>query len=104
MEYWKECIEASFSDHGIVATVEQIERIAGDVQVAHENYGMAYYIPSGGESPEAKELKEIKAAMKKHEDWVNSTKPCKRCTTTGIVLDVWGRTQTCPNCDGNGRV
>ncbi len=42
MDYWNECIEAAFSDAGIEATPEQIDQVAGDVEGAHENYGMAF--------------------------------------------------------------
>lgn len=42
MDYWKECIESSFEEAGIVATSEQIEAVAGDVEVSSENYGMAH--------------------------------------------------------------
>lgn len=42
MDYWRECIESSFEEAGITASEEQVEAVAGDVQVAHENYGMAH--------------------------------------------------------------
>ena len=42
MDYWQECIELSFEEHGIDATDEQIQNVAGDVEVSHENYGMAH--------------------------------------------------------------
>ncbi len=41
-DYWTECIEASFEEAGIKATKEQIELVAGDVEVSSENYGMAH--------------------------------------------------------------
>lgn len=40
-DYWEECLDSSFSEHGIAATPEQLKAIAEDVQVSHENYGMA---------------------------------------------------------------
>ncbi len=42
MDYWAECISTSFDEAGIKATDEQIELVAGDVEVAAENYGMAH--------------------------------------------------------------
>ena len=40
MDYWKECIQCAFEDEGITATDEQIDNVAGDVEVAYENYGL----------------------------------------------------------------
>ena len=42
MDYWLECIKEAFEDTGIIATEEQIRNVAGWVEGAHENYGMAY--------------------------------------------------------------
>ena len=42
MDHWDECISEALDDAGITATKEQIKNIAGWVQGAHENYGMAY--------------------------------------------------------------
>lgn len=106
-DYWTECAEAALEDAGISATSEQIETVANFIEISHENYGMAYgydVIGRGAESPEGRELRELKAEIRKREDWVNSTVPCRSCLTTGIVRDSWGRDQTCFNCDGKGRV
>lgn len=42
MDYWAECIEVSFEENGITASEEQIQLVAGDVESAHENHGMAH--------------------------------------------------------------
>lgn len=42
MNYWEECIFEALNEEGITATEEQIKNIAGCVEVAHENYGMAF--------------------------------------------------------------
>ena len=42
MNYFFECISQSFDEHGIKATDEQIEAVADDVRISHENYGMAH--------------------------------------------------------------
>jgi len=44
-EYWRECIADAAEECGAVLTGEQINAIAGSVQVAHENYDMAFYAP-----------------------------------------------------------
>lgn len=41
MEYWEECVSEALEDAGLSATRKQIEAIAGWVEGAHDNYGMA---------------------------------------------------------------
>ncbi len=63
MEYWKECIEESFSEAGIVATEEQINLVVEWAEGAHENIGMATgseHIPN----PMSTEVDELKAKIK----------------------------------------
>ena len=67
MDYWKECISEAFDEAGITATEEQIAMVAGDVQVSHENYGMAFghdCIPN----PLEAEVKKLKDELKNKED------------------------------------
>ena len=45
IDYWEECLDASFCDNGITVTPEQLHAVAKDVQDGHENYGMAFYSP-----------------------------------------------------------
>jgi len=106
MDYWKECIAEAFCDAGIIATEEQIENVTGWVEGAHENYGLATGLEVANKnfiSDEARELEQIKQDQEEHRIWECETKPCKACTTTGIVKDGWGRDQTCYSCDGKGR-
>ena len=42
MDYWEECVSEAFDDAGITATDAQINTVAGWVESAHTNYGMAY--------------------------------------------------------------
>jgi len=44
-EYWQECIANAAEECGAVLTAEQVDAIADDVRLAHENYGMAFYSP-----------------------------------------------------------
>jgi hypothetical protein len=106
MDYWYECISEAFEDAGIVATKDQITTVSGWVEGAHDNYGMAHghdAIPNPVIYEAEKELRKLKRENEEHKMWLLSTKPCRRCTTTGSVLDGWGRDQTCPDCDGKGR-
>jgi hypothetical protein len=45
LNYWIETIESSLDECGIVATREQIKKIAENVQISHENYGLSFYSP-----------------------------------------------------------
>ena len=67
MEYWNECIREAFEDEGIEATDKQIDNVAGWVEGAHENYGMAFgydCIPN----PLIAEIDTIKKHMKELEN------------------------------------
>ena len=106
MNYWEECIREAFDDAGIAASDNQIETVAGWVDGAHENYGLATGLDVASAnfiSDEARELKKIKLEQEKLRLWECETVPCKSCTTTGIVKDGWGRNRTCGRCDGKGR-
>lgn len=67
MEYWNECIAEAFEDASIKATDEQIDTVAGWVEGAHENFGMAFghdAIPN----PMASEVESLKAKIRKMEE------------------------------------
>ena len=40
--YWVEAVESSLEEAGVTATPEQIANIAGDMEVSHEQEGMAF--------------------------------------------------------------
>lgn len=106
-DYWQDCIQEAFEDAQLTATPKQIDTVTAWVEGAHENYGLATGLEVAShnyESDESRELKQLKAEQKRKEDWELSTQPCESCTTTGIVLDGWGRQVECHECDGKGRV
>ncbi len=99
-DYWKECIEIAFSDAGITATDEQMESVAGDVEGAHENYGMAFYQP---ESPLIGELAETKRKLRVEESKV----ACQECNGRGRIYTAGpyhGSDSECWKCRGDGKV
>ena len=107
MNLWDECIREALCEAGISANDEQIETIAGYCEGLHENYGMY----SGNDVADRNFISDEKIQfdkmVKENEDrrlWELRTEPCKHCTTTGIMLDGWGRNQTCDYCNGKGRV
>ena len=106
MNYWQECVSTAIEEAGIVATDEQIALVAEAIEGGFENYDMAHGYDVIGvpvELQAQRELRELKQKIEAHEQWERSTEPCKRCTTTGTVLDGWGRDMTCPDCNGKGR-
>ena len=98
-DYWFECVAVSFEEHGIVATEKQIDDVAGDIQGAHENYGMAYPTP---ENPLIGELQTLKLALYKEREKVT----CKHCKGTGEEV-IHGPSHSsysqCFKCRGEGR-
>ena len=49
LDYWEECLDSSFEEHGVSATPKQLKAVAEDVQLSHDNYGMAFYSPPAGD-------------------------------------------------------
>jgi len=43
--YWADCIAEAAEECGLDLTPEQRDCLAGSVQIAHENYDMAFYSP-----------------------------------------------------------
>lgn len=69
-KYWIESVEIAADESGATLTKEQIEYIAGSVQGAHENYGMAFYSPPSSDRLEAieSEWRAKHAALQKEFD------------------------------------
>ena len=44
-DYWSECLWSAADECALELTAEQHKCLAESVQVAHENYGMAFYSP-----------------------------------------------------------
>ena len=105
-DYWEECIRIALGEADITASDEQVGILVSAVEGGYENYGMAHgydCIPNPVEYQAQRELRELKQRIKKKEDWIASTDPCRKCTTTGTVRDCWGRPTDCPDCNGEGR-
>lgn len=101
MDYWNECISEAFEDAGIKASEEQINTVAGWVEGAHENYGMAFghdCIPSHYES----ENEKLKRELKKEQDKVI----CEACKGRGVIITpgpYHSGMSNCSRCRGDGR-
>lgn len=104
MKYWEQCIEEAFGDIGIIASPEQIKKVADWVEGAHENYGLATgydLIPN----PLRTENENLKKDLKKEQEKIS----CPACNGEGRIVDNFGpsgrtSTSSCQKCYGKGRV
>lgn len=102
MDYWKECIEAALEDAGIEGTTGQVESIANDVRIAHEQYGMCH-----GHDAIPNPLRQRVDSLEKDLAEERSKRTCTACNGTGVIVDDAGfrsSTTRCDRCNGNGRV
>lgn len=100
LDYWLECIEQSCEDHGVVITREQATLVAKDVEISHDNIGMAYYVP---ENPLIGEVKELKKKL----DIERNKVVCKNCWGDGRITENYGTRSSnsqCDKCHGEGYV
>lgn len=100
-DYWKECIETSFADHGIVATPDQMQAVASDVEGAYTNIGQAFHVP---ENPLRAENDDLRRKLKKESEKVG----CLVCRGRGYVTEAFGpigrsSTSRCDRCHGEGK-
>lgn len=106
-DYWKECISVAAEECGLVLTDDQLAFLTESVQGGFENYSMAFGhedIPSPADVRAKEELRQFREEKPSREEWLRTTKPCKRCAGSGGVLNAWGGNKMCPVCDGSGRV
>lgn len=99
--YWYEVIEEAFCEEKIIATPEQIDSIAGFAECAHENYGMAFYQPSG-----PSQVQIDLDAMRKELSDERRKIHCEECNGTGTTHTYGGTfmsTSQCYKCRGEGR-
>jgi DnaJ-class molecular chaperone len=99
-EYWLECIQEAASDAGVALTKEQAETMAGWVQGASENIGMAFYTPS--ETQYDRDLKQAKDELRRERAKVH----CRECNGKGRIVSFGGTFEfnsQCWKCNGEGR-
>lgn len=99
LQYFKECLESSFNEHGISATNDQILAIASDVQISHENIGLAFYTP---ESPLVGEVEKLKKDLEYERALVH----CETCNGKGRIQSYGpyhGSNSDCFRCNGRGK-
>ena len=100
-DYWTECVETAFENEGIKATPKQIDGVAGAFEGAHDNYGLAFYTPSGP-SQDSLDLAEARRELMKE----RAKMRCTHCKGRGAVL-LGPRDDPffveCFECKGEGR-
>ena len=105
MDYWREVIDEALACAGVVATDEQREQIAGDIEVSHENYGMAMghdVASSNLRAARERELKDAQDALERERNKVH----CKVCNGTGREVThgpYHSSDSECWKCRGQGR-
>ena len=101
-DYWSECVAIALEDARVPATTEQIELIAGAVESAHQNYGMAMghdCIPN----PLRAELDETKRKLELEQ----RKTVCRECDGHGSITTqgpYHSATSQCDVCRGEGKV
>ena len=101
MNYWLEALESSLDEHCPECVLSQAQReaVAGDMAMAHENYGMAFYQP---ENPAIGEIKQLKRDLADERRKVH----CDACKGTGQVVihgPYHDSISGCGKCRGEGR-
>lgn len=103
-DYWVEAVMSSFEEHGVSADAEQIEKVADDVRLAHQNYDTAFGhdVASANLSGEKdRKITELAKALDNEQRKVR----CERCEGRGVLPNDGGpRTAAnCSKCRGEGR-
>ena len=99
-DYWIEAVRDAFEDVDLVATEDQIEGVAGAMEIWHENYGLGFPTP---ESPYKTELEETKRALKREREKMM----CEECNGKGRIREWFGPVgrgsdMQCFKCNGEG--
>lgn len=102
MDYWRECIDIAFDEAGIEATDEQKELVAGAVEGAHENHGMAY-----GRDCIPNPLKSEADSLSRKLKWERERIGCDVCKGRGRIITPGPHHSSdseCWVCRGDGKV
>ena len=102
MDYWRECIVEAFDDAGIVATGQQIDCVAGWVEGAHENHGLA----TGREcipNPLVEKIDKLERELRQEK----ALSVCPVCKGRGRLVSygpAHSAESDCHRCHGRGKV
>jgi len=105
-DYWIEAVELSLEEAGISATTKQIENIAGDMEVSHEQVGMAFGHDVASQNFQSSKDNEIAELRKQLRIERNKT-TCTTCNGRGSITiqgPCHSATSDCWKCKGEGRL
>ena len=100
MNYWLECVSDACESAGVSVSSDQLRQIADSVKVSHDNYGMAFPIPSG--NPMESEVKRLKKLLADEKEKVF----CVECSGRGRVISQGpshSSDSQCWKCRGEGK-
>lgn len=100
IDYYKVLLIDCFDEYKVNANYEQVNAIAGDIAIAHENYGMTL---APVEHPMIDEIASLKKELKKE----RSKQVCPECKGKGGLYmsgPVHGAISQCHVCNGEGKV
>lgn len=100
VDFWVEVVANSLEEHKVTVTPEQTLAVAKDVEMAHDNYGLAFYTPT--HNPEREEIARLEHALQLE----RSKATCRECKGTGYQTThgpVHSATSQCWRCRGEGR-
>lgn len=107
IDYWISAVEEALDQVGVELSIEKIETMAqviSDAESVYSEYSGEQAATRGLESDVERELRELKEKEESRLSWINTTKPCRICCSSGTVLDCWGRIMGCRACEESGRV
>jgi hypothetical protein len=99
-KYWEECIAVAAEECELKLTPEQLQYMAGAVEGAHENHGMAFYQP---DSPYPSQIRELERKLQLERAKV----VCKECGGRGRIITngpCRSSDMQCGKCQGEGKV
>jgi len=105
-EYWIEAVESSLDEHGLIATTEQVEKIADDMRINAEHQSMVFGSDVASENLSQSwknEIDGLKKALRDEQEKV----VCPICLGKGRVKHSCGTffsESECFRCKGKGRV
>lgn len=97
--YWIEAVESSLEEAGLVATEKQIAGIAGDMEIAFEQYDMAHGYDVASKNLSSDKDSQI-TKLKKELRYELDKQLCSDCSGKGYS----SRGSRCYKCNGEGRV
>lgn len=104
--YWKESVESSLEEHGVAATTNQIEQIAGDMQISQDQFGMAFghdVADRNLRGSKDSEIADLHRKLQREKDKVH----CKTCNGLGRIIEhgpCHSSESECYKCHGEGRL